>query len=118
MGIYEDWQIHTKTGFRPIKLQESRSGPHANRMPSNNRDYYSVPGIIRISGIITQYQGLSGITWELSVSRLDDHAQHYELSVKTKKMVQVLLDFKANWREFYDHSYFRDLTSNRRRLGK
>ena len=36
MGIYEDRQIHTKTGFRPIKLQESRSGPHTNRMPSNN----------------------------------------------------------------------------------
>ena len=36
MGIYEDWQIHTKTGFRPIKLQESRSGPHTNRTPSNN----------------------------------------------------------------------------------
>ena len=55
-----------------------------------------------------------------SVSRLDDHAQHYELSVmaETKKMVQVLLDFKANWREFYDRSYFRDLTSNQRRLGK
>ena len=35
MGIYEDRQIHTKTGFRPIKLQESRSGPHTNRMPSN-----------------------------------------------------------------------------------
>ena len=35
MGIYEDWQIHTKTGFRPIKLQESRSGPHTNRTPSN-----------------------------------------------------------------------------------
>ena len=76
------------------------------------RDYYSVPGIIRISQ--------PGITWELSVSRLDDHAQHYELSVmaETKKMVQVLLDFKASWREFYDHSYFRDLTSNQRRLGK
>ena len=36
MGIYEDRQIHTKTGFRPIKLQESRSGPHTNRTPSNN----------------------------------------------------------------------------------
>ena len=50
----------------------------------------------------------------------DDHAQQYELSVmaKTKKMVQVLLDFIANWREFYDHSYFRDLTSNQRRLEK
>ena len=54
----------------------------------STRDYYSVPGIIRISGIIAQYQGLFGITWELSVSRLDDHAQHYELSVmaETKKM--------------------------------
>ena len=36
MGIYEDWQIHTKTSFRPIKLQESRSGPHTNQTPSNN----------------------------------------------------------------------------------
>ena len=25
MGIYEGRQIHTKTGFRPIKLQGSRS---------------------------------------------------------------------------------------------
>ena len=39
MGIYEDRQIHTKTGFRPIKLQESRSGPHTNRTPSNNVKY-------------------------------------------------------------------------------
>ena len=31
MGIYKDWQIHTKTSFRLIKLQESRSGPHTNR---------------------------------------------------------------------------------------
>ena len=36
MGIYEDWQIHTKTGFRPIKLQESRSGPHTNRTSHDN----------------------------------------------------------------------------------
>ena len=71
-----------------------------------------VPGIIRISQ--------PGITWELSVSRLDDHAQHYEFSVmaETKKMVHVLLDFKANWREFYDHSYVRHFASNQRRLGK
>ena len=80
--------------------------------------------IIRISGLITQYQGLSSITWEstweLSVSRLDDHAQHYELSVngRNKENGAGLLGFKANWREFYDHSYFRDLTSNQRRLGK
>ena len=39
MGIYEDRQIHTKTGFRPIKLQESRSGPHTNRTPSNKVTY-------------------------------------------------------------------------------
>ena len=39
MGIYEDWQIHTKTSFRPIKLQESLSGPHTNRTPSNNYLY-------------------------------------------------------------------------------
>ena len=42
MGIYEDWQIHTKTGFRPIKLQESRSDPHTNRTPSNERIYQTV----------------------------------------------------------------------------
>ena len=39
MGIYEDWQIHTKTGFQPIKLQESQSGLHTNRTPSNNYLY-------------------------------------------------------------------------------
>ena len=39
MGIYEDRQIYTKTGFRPIKLQESRSGPHTDRTPSNNKSY-------------------------------------------------------------------------------
>ena len=39
MVIYEDWQTHTKTGFRPIKLRESWSGPHTNRMPSNNDKY-------------------------------------------------------------------------------
>ena len=42
MGIYEDWQIHSKTGFRPIELQESRSGPHTNRTPSDN--YYLLTG--------------------------------------------------------------------------
>ena len=36
MGIYKDWQIHTKTSFRPIQLQESWSGPHTNPTPSNN----------------------------------------------------------------------------------
>ena len=35
-----------------------------------------------------------------------------------KKMVRDLLDFKANWREFCDHSYLRDLASNQRRLRK
>ena len=47
MGIYEDWQIHTKTGFRPIKLQESRSGPHTNRTPSNNNAVFVQPEIAR-----------------------------------------------------------------------
>ena len=39
---------------------------------------------------------------------------------KKKKMVHDLLDFKANWiwRDFCDHFYFRDLTSNQRRLQK
>ena len=36
MGIYEDRQIHNKTGSRPIKLQGSKSVPHTNRMPYNN----------------------------------------------------------------------------------
>ena len=36
MGIYEGRQIHTKTGFRPIKLQGRRSGPHTNRTRYNN----------------------------------------------------------------------------------
>ena len=36
MGI---WQIHTKTGFRPIKLQESQSGPHTNRTAYNKYIY-------------------------------------------------------------------------------
>ena len=36
MGIYEDRQIHTKTGFQPIKSQYSRSGLHTDRIPCNN----------------------------------------------------------------------------------
>ena len=40
MGIYEDWQIQFKTSFRPIKLQESRSSPHAHRTPYNNANYH------------------------------------------------------------------------------
>ena len=50
MGIYKDWQIHTKTGFRPIKMQESRSGPHTNRMPYNS------------NGLLT---GVRGSYWEI-----------------------------------------------------
>ena len=43
MGIYENRQIHTKTGSRPIKSQGSRSGRHTDRMlssktPSCSRD--------------------------------------------------------------------------------
>ena len=41
MGIYEDRQIHTKTGFRPIKLQERRSGPHTNT-PFRKKDYDAI----------------------------------------------------------------------------
>ena len=48
MGIYEDWQIHTKTGFRPIKLQESQSAPHTNRTPSNKWTYEIIVDIIQI----------------------------------------------------------------------
>ena len=46
--------------------------------------------------------------------------QQNELSAmaEKKKMVHGLLDFKANWREFCDHSYFRDWTSYQRRLRK
>ena len=79
---------------------------------------YSIPRII------TQYQGfsrfLSAFCLHTSVSRPDDHAQHNELSAiaETMKMVKDLLDFKANWKEFYDHSYFRDLISNQRRIRK
>ena len=40
MGIYEDWQIHTKTSFRPIKLQESWSDPHTNRTPYNKHKFW------------------------------------------------------------------------------
>ena len=40
MGIYKDWQIHAKTGFRPIKLQEIRSGPHTNWTSYNNFRYW------------------------------------------------------------------------------
>ena len=39
MRIYKDWQIHMKTGSRPIKLQESGSGPHTNQTPCNNTVY-------------------------------------------------------------------------------
>ena len=36
MGTYKDWQIHIKAGSRPIKLQESWSGPQTNRKSYNN----------------------------------------------------------------------------------
>ena len=39
MGIYEDRQICTKTGFRPIKLQESQPCLHTNRTLYNNNIY-------------------------------------------------------------------------------
>ena len=56
MGIYEDQQIHTKTGFRPIKLQESQSDPHTNRTPSNNLDYLRIDTIlIKVTRSISIY---------------------------------------------------------------
>ena len=42
MRIYKDRQIHTETSFQPIKLQESQSYPHTNRIPSNNTLYLRV----------------------------------------------------------------------------
>ena len=42
-------------------------------------------------------------------------AQQNNLSVMADSL-HDLFDFKANWREFCDHSYFRDLTSNQRQL--
>ena len=48
MGIHEEWQIHTKTGFGPIKLQESRPGPHTNRMRYNNAEYYTVFELVQL----------------------------------------------------------------------
>ena len=46
------------------------------------------------------------------------HVQQNDLSAMAgeKKMVHDLLDFKASLREFCDHSYFRDLTGDKRRL--
>ena len=40
MGIYEDQQIHTKTGSRPIKFEYSQSDSHTNRMAYNNELYH------------------------------------------------------------------------------
>ena len=50
IGTYEDWQIHTKTGSRPIKLQESWSGPHTNRTPSNNKTYH-----VKVEDTVSKY---------------------------------------------------------------
>ena len=46
MGIYEDSQIHTKTSFRPIKLQENWSGPHTNRKPSIKLTYQLIIKVV------------------------------------------------------------------------
>ena len=48
MGIHEDRQIHTKTGFRPIKLQGRLSGAHTNRTPCNNSDYRVTRSVLEI----------------------------------------------------------------------
>ena len=39
MGIYEDRQIHTKTGFQTIKSQDSQFALHTNRTPFNKKNY-------------------------------------------------------------------------------
>ena len=41
MGVYEDRQIHTKTGFQPIKSQDSQFALHANRTTKNKNNYVS-----------------------------------------------------------------------------
>ena len=58
--------------------------------------------------------------WLSRIIYCNAHVQQNELlaMAETKKMVHDLLDFKANWREVYNHSYFRDLTINQRRLRK
>ena len=39
MGIYKDWQIHTKTCFQTIKSQDSQFALHTNRTSSNKMNY-------------------------------------------------------------------------------
>ena len=39
MGIYEDWQIHTKTCFQTIKSQDSQFALHTDRTSSNEKNY-------------------------------------------------------------------------------
>ena len=62
-------------------------------------------------------------TWQITseiAQFLPCTKQQNELSAmaEKKKMVHDQLYFKASWRECCDHSYFRDLTSNQRRLRK
>ena len=39
MGLYEDWQIHTKTCFQTIKSQDSQFALHTNRTSYNKKNY-------------------------------------------------------------------------------
>ena len=57
MAIYEDQQIHTKTGSRQIKSQDSRSSPHTHRMHAYNKSryYYCVRGLTDILGLIKMF---------------------------------------------------------------
>ena len=41
MRIYEDQQIHTKTGSRPITFHYSRSSPHTNRK-AYSKEYHKL----------------------------------------------------------------------------
>ena len=70
--------------------------------------------------IITQYQGLSGFQGLLPSTRDYPVSDGNCLSLALMIMPSIMnfqpkqrkwCRLKANWREFYDHSYFRDLTS-------
>ena len=39
MGLYEDWQIHTKTCFQTIKSQDRQFALHTNRTSYNKKNY-------------------------------------------------------------------------------
>ena len=66
MGIYEDQQILTKTGSRPITLEYSQSSPHTNRMAYDKNLYYIITwfGLYFVSsgnGIFLHEVGFVGV---------------------------------------------------------